>query len=201
MEYTELGIGVYQYDLPETLAKNIVDMCRQSTELPWKKSEVGHGDHPEQEVRTSQGLRFPEVFPFWDDEIRKHTTPAINHYSSKNDTIITQDEGFNMLRYGITQKYDYHVDSNWDIYRTASILVYLNPQEYEGGGTHFRNFDLLVKPEKPAIVVFPANYAYIHSASPVTEGEKYVLVSWMNDLPQGVRPEALHQIAKIMGKI
>jgi hypothetical protein len=199
MEHKQLGVGIYQYDLPETLAKNIVDMCNQSSSIPWKKSDVGHGENPDQQVRTSENIRFPEVFPFWDEELRKYTTPAINHYAKEHEANITQDEGFNLLRYGVTQKYDFHADSNWDVYRTASILVYLNPSEYEGGATHFKYFDVKVKPEKPAIVLFPANYAYLHAAMPVTSGEKYVLVSWMNDLPRGMGPGVLHLITKAVG--
>jgi hypothetical protein len=198
MEHKQLGVGIYQYDLPETLAKNIVAMCSQAT-LPWKKSGVGHDEHPEQEVRTSQVILFPEIFPFWDEEVRKHVTPAVQHYTKDTEANITKDEGFNLLRYGVSQKYDFHSDSNWDTYRTASILVYLNPSEYEGGATHFKNFDLKVKPEKPAIVLFPANYAYLHAAMPVTSGEKYVLVSWFNDLPGAMRPDVLHQINKAVG--
>jgi predicted 2-oxoglutarate/Fe(II)-dependent dioxygenase YbiX len=200
MEYTKLGIGVYQYDLPETLAKNIVEMCRQSANLPWKKSGVGHDDNPDQTIRTSRGLPFGETLPFWDEEVRKYTTPAVNHYSAEYGTSITQDETFNLLNYGITQKYDFHVDTNWDIYRTVSILVYLNPTEYEGGGTHFKHFDLIVKPEKPCIVIFPSNYIYLHAAMPVTEGEKYVLVSWMNDLPRGIHPAILGTIVNAVGR-
>lgn len=199
MEHKKLGVGIYQYDLPEVLAKNIVEMCNQTSSIPWEKSGVGHGEDPHQEIRTSHNIRFPEVFPFWDEEIRKHTTAAINHYAKEHEITINQDEGFNLLRYGVSQKYDFHSDSNWDVYRTASILVYLNPSEYEGGATHFKHFDLKVKPEKPAIVLFPANYAYLHAAMPVTSGEKYVLVSWMNDLPHRMSPAVLHLIGKAMG--
>lgn len=199
MEHKQLGVGIYQYDLSEVLAKNIVEMCNQTSSIVWEKSGVGHNEDPHQEIRTSQNIRFPEVFPFWDEEVRKHTTPAINHYAQEHKIVISQDEGFNLLRYGTTQKYDFHADSNWDIYRTASILVYLNPGEYEGGATHFKYFDLKVKPEKPAIVVFPANYAYLHAAMPVTSGQKYVLVSWMNDMPRGMHPGILHALSKATG--
>ena len=200
MEYKKLGVGIHQYDFPEELAKNIVEMCRQSDNLPWTKSGVGHEGGTEQSIRTSRNIQFNTVFPFWDEEVRKHTMPSIMHYAKEHEISITQDEGFGLLNYGITQKYDFHCDASWDIYRTASILVYLNPTEYEGGGTHFKHFDVIVKPDKPCIVVFPANYAYLHAAMPVTAGEKYVLVSWMNDLPDGMHVDALRQISVIAGR-
>ena len=36
-----------------------------------------------------------------------------------------------------------------------------------------------IKPEKPALVLFPSNYAYTHRAMPVVEGTKYAVVTWL----------------------
>ena len=200
MEHVELGIGVFQYEFPEELAKNLVEVARQLGDEKWFKSGVGVDNDAHQEVRTSRGLSLAETFPFWNDEVRKYTTPALNDYTAKMDVEITQDEGFNMLRYGVSNKYDFHTDANWTNYRTVSALVYLNPSEYEGGETFFKYFDLKVKPEKPSIVVFPSNYAYLHAALPVTEGEKIVLVTWCNDMPAGYPPTVLHNLGRLVGK-
>lgn len=201
MDHVELGVCVYQYDFPEELAKNIVEVARQLPDEKWTKSGVGVENDAHQQIRTSRGLNMGDTFPFWNDELRKHTTEALKDYMVKFDVEISQDEGFNMLRYGISNKYDFHADANWTNYRTVSALVYLNPSEYEGGETYFKFFDLKVKPEKPAIVVFPSNYAYLHAALPVTEGEKIVLVTWCNDMPVGYTPTALWHLGKITGKI
>lgn len=201
MNYTQLAVGVYQYEFPEDLAKNLVEVARQADDKVWQKSAIGTHAEVDQDYRTSRGLNMPEIFPFWDDEVRKHTVPAINHYSSDFETSISQDEGYNMLHYKTSNKYDYHSDSDWCTYRTVSCLVYLNPSEYEGGETHFKKFDIKVKPEKPATVVFPSNYAYIHAALPVTEGEKFILVSWMNDMPIGFAPSIMHTFAGLTGRL
>jgi predicted 2-oxoglutarate/Fe(II)-dependent dioxygenase YbiX len=200
VNYTQLAVGVYQYDFPEDLAKSLVEVASQANNAVWKKSGIGHEGDEQQSYRTSRGLEMATIFPFWDDEVRKHTVPAINHYSSDFEASITQDEGYNMLHYKVTNKYDYHADSDWTNYRTVSCLVYLNPSEYEGGETHFKKFDIKVKPEKPALVVFPANYAYLHASLPVTAGEKYILVSWMNDMPLGFSPAIMRSMAALTGK-
>jgi predicted 2-oxoglutarate/Fe(II)-dependent dioxygenase YbiX len=199
MEHKELAVGIWQYDFPESVAKNIVDMVAQSKSLPWIKSGIGNDDMQDQDVRTSQTISLDESLPFWAQEVRKTLTEAINDYSGYFNAPVNQDEGLNLLRYRESNKYDYHSDGAWSIYRTSSALVYLNPSEYEGGATHFKHFDISVKPEKPAIVLFPSNHTYLHAAMPVTEGEKYVLVTWMNDLPVGWDPGILNHLARATG--
>ena len=201
MEHTVLGPAVYQYEFPEKLAKSILEVASQLSASEWEKSGISHNDDKDQEVRTSQNIAFGNRLPFWDDEVRRITTPAINHYSELHKEAVTQDEGFNLLRYNISNKYDFHADGCWNTYRNVSILVYLNPSEYECGETFFKYFDLKVKPEKPAIVIFPSNYAYLHAAMPVTEGQKFVLVNWMNDLPRGLGAGTFYEICRIMGRL
>ena len=201
MEHTRLAPAINQYPFPKELANSLVEVSKQAPPAVWIKSGIGHNEDLEQQIRTSQNLDMREIFPFWDDEVRKLTTPAINHYSTMYDSPITQDEGFGLLRYGVTNKYDFHADASWSMYRTSSILVYLNPTEYTGGETFFKHFDIKVKPEEPSIVVFPANYAYLHAALPVTEGEKFVLVNWMNDMPRGFNPVIMHDLARMTGRL
>jgi hypothetical protein len=202
MEPTILAPGVYQYDLPEKLAKNIVEMTLQLSNDEWKQSTLSHAEDLVQEIRTSQSLNFGERLPFWNDEVRRHSVPAIIDYAGTHlEPVPHHDEGFTLLRYKESNKYDFHADASWNTYRTISCIIYLNPSEYEGGETYFKHFDIKVKPEKPAIVVFPSNYAYLHAAMPVTSGEKFVLVTWMSDLPPGLNPGSFYDICRVMGKV
>jgi len=200
MEKVNLMVGVNQYPFPEDLANNIIDIIEKTKSVPWEKSGIGDGNETSQEVRTSNGFSFTDFFPFWDAEIKKHFVAAVQDYCQEYDIKVSQDEKLNMLRYENTNKYDYHVDTNWATYRTVSGLIYLNPKDYQGGETHFKYFDVGVKPEKPSIVVFPSNYAYLHAAKPVTEGVKYVLVTWMNDLPEGFHPKIIKVISEFTGR-
>ena len=201
MEHKELGLGIWQYDFPEDMAKSIVDMVEQSDTLFWEKSGIGSGEDKDQNYRTSKGINFNETLPFWAQEVQKFYIEAVNDYRNHFDLLINQDEGFNMLRYEKTNKYDFHVDTSWTNYRVLSGLIYLNPSEYQGGETFFKYFDLKVKPEKPTIVLFPSNYIYLHAAMPVEEGVKYILVTWMNDLPQGMNCKVMDTIARAAGRI
>jgi predicted 2-oxoglutarate/Fe(II)-dependent dioxygenase YbiX len=201
MEHKELGLGIWQYEFPEDMAKSIVDMVEQSDTLFWEKSGIGDNNLQEQNVRTSKAIRFDQVLPFWAEQVKKIYIDAVNDYRQHFNIEINQDEGLNMLRYEQTNKYDFHVDAYWGSYRVLSGLIYLNPDDYQGGETFFKYFDVKVKPEKPSIVLFPSNYVYLHAAMPVEEGVKYILVTWMNDLPVGMQPNVMSTLAKATGRM
>ena len=104
---------------------------------------------------------------------------AVNEYTKKYEFPILFDEGFQLLKYGGGQEYKPHADYAPHIPRYLSALILLNPSEYEGGGTYFIHFDEMIKPDKPALVLFPSNYAYVHQAMPVVQGTKYAIVTWL----------------------
>jgi len=189
----KLAIGINQYEIPEDLADNIIRSCKESTSNIWNKSVLSHQDSG-QDIRTSSDFNLDSVFPELAKTLKHYVDWAVQGYCNEYQISVTQSEGLDLLRYESGQKYDFHYDTDWHYYRTVSILVYLNPAEYSGGETHFKHFDVKVKPEKPSIVVFPSSYAYLHSALPVISGEKFIVVSWMNDLPIGIKPDSFYLI-------
>ena len=50
---------------------------------------------------------------------------------------------------------------------------------YTGGEIVFPRFNLTIKPEADAMIMFPSTYVYNHSVLPVTEGTRYSVVSWL----------------------
>lgn len=193
----ELAPAIEQYEFSEDLAKDIIKLVESDDSIVWDRSLVGHGD--EKDIRTSDQMNFDMQAPFASARVKDYFVKCVNHYMEKHDIFITQDEGLTLLRYSESKKYDFHADGNWSSYRVTSALIYLNPSEYEGGETYFKLFDLKIKPEKPALVLFPSNYAYIHAAMPVTKGTKYIFVSWMNDLPMNFNGKTLYNLAGLVG--
>lgn len=181
--YKELAPGVFEYSFPENLAKECIKYLDKVSENNWQNSLIGNGQR-KLNIRSSEGLNLDENTPILSSKIREHFYENIKHYVKHFETSVVQDEGLQVLKYEDYDKYDYHTDSAWDMYRTISALIYLNPNKYEGGHTHFKYFDLFVKPEKPSVVLFPSNYLYLHAATPVIKGKKYVIVSWLNDKPR-----------------
>jgi predicted 2-oxoglutarate/Fe(II)-dependent dioxygenase YbiX len=191
----ELATGIVQYEFSDIAAKNIVSQA-QSLDI-WNKSYVMNIDG-EQHVRTSYEASLEGNF---DSLLTRFVQDSISiaiHDYSKNyiHCRINQNESVGILKYTPGGWYDTHIDASWQTYRILSMLIYLNPQDYEGGETWFPKFDIKIKPESPAIVLFPSNYVYEHQAMPVTDGEKFVLVSWMSDLPQHFNSQTLNNLQK-----
>lgn len=194
-----LAPAIRQYEFPATLSKDLINLFESGEGINWSRSLVGSGH--ENEIRTSKQFNFEVEMPIAASKVKEIFVNCVNLYIEEFDVKITQDEGLSLLKYESDNKYDYHSDGEWTIYRSTSALIYLNPQDYEGGETHFKWFDLYVKPEEPSIVIFPSNYAYIHAAMPVTSGVKYIFVTWMNDMPHGFSPNILRNIAGSIGAL
>lgn len=95
-------------------------------------------------------------------------------------------EPVQMLYYPLGGKYDIHNDSE-DVIdgkikkvadRDISIICYLN-DDYEGGELEFPFLGLKIKPIRGTIISFPSYYEYPHRVHPVTKGERFSLVTWI----------------------
>jgi predicted 2-oxoglutarate/Fe(II)-dependent dioxygenase YbiX len=91
-------------------------------------------------------------------------------------------EYYNLLKYKSGQEYKTHYDGGTAMGRSISAICYLN-DDYAGGHIEFPNFNIKIKPEKGMLILFPSNYAYRHTAAPVTSGTKYAIVTWIHDRP------------------
>lgn len=89
----------------------------------------------------------------------------------------TWHDQYGILKYGVGQKFINHVDDG--IYhRRISTVYYLN-NNYTGGEINFPRFNINFKPKANQMIIFPSTYVYNHSVSPVIDGERYAVVSWM----------------------
>jgi|TARA_R100001086_G_scaffold249860_1_gene191368 predicted 2-oxoglutarate/Fe(II)-dependent dioxygenase YbiX len=86
-----------------------------------------------------------------------------------------------ILKYTKGGHYKFHVDSATSIPRTISCIFFIN-DDYEGGDLLFRfpNEKQVLKVEKikNRMIIWPSNFLYPHSVSPITKGERYSVVCW-----------------------
>ena len=86
-----------------------------------------------------------------------------------------------ILKYTPGGHYKFHVDSGTHTPRTLSCIFFIN-DDYEGGDLLFRfpnqKETIRVDKIKNRMIVWPSNFLYPHSVSPVTKGERYSVVSW-----------------------
>ena len=77
--------------------------------------------------------------------------------------------------------YGWHQDMGGNMLAFARQLViqfYLNDVE-EGGETGFYHQDVEYKPEKGAILIFPAGFTHYHRGKKPISGEKYIMNMWL----------------------
>lgn len=103
---------------------------------------------------------------------------------------IVKFDGLSMLEYQGSEQahYNIHTDSAYDInesfaLRKLSFIMQLSdPSEYEGGDTILypyadRNRKIIIPKKRGTITVFPSIIA--HEVTPVTEGNRLSLVTWV----------------------
>ena len=110
-------------------------------------------------------------------------TALINKEYQKNvcDFYTSKESVFQFLYYDSKMKghYDYHTDYMKEHPRVLTILVGLNSvNDYDGGELFVQNNEKGVKLDKGDVVAFPSNFMYPHKVSPITRGERRVLIIW-----------------------
>lgn len=108
----------------------------------------------------------------------EHYHPIERHYQASYGVGYGWHEEYSILKYGKGQHFTNHIDDHPHYPRRISTVHYLN-DNYEGGEIVFPRFDIRLKPKANQMILFPSTYVYNHSVSPVTEGTRYSIVSWL----------------------
>lgn len=85
-------------------------------------------------------------------------------------------EEFRLKRYEPGQQFRLHTDEAAN--RVVACLYYLN-DDFTGGYTSFPQQQIIVKPLKGMLVMFPSTWTYVHAGEPVLSGKKYILTSYL----------------------
>jgi predicted 2-oxoglutarate/Fe(II)-dependent dioxygenase YbiX len=104
--------------------------------------------------------------------------PIEKDYMSSYGIFSEWHDSYGILKYGKGQQFTNHIDDHPSYHRRVSTVYYLN-ENYTGGEINFPRFNITFKPKANQMIVFPSTYVYNHSVSPVTEGERYAVVSWL----------------------
>jgi hypothetical protein len=107
-----------------------------------------------------------------------HFDPIEKDYKGEFATDTDWHDTFGILKYGQGQKFTNHIDDCTEFHRRISTVYYLN-DNYTGGEINFPRFGITFKPKANQMIIFPSTFVYNHSVSPVIEGERYAVVSWL----------------------
>lgn len=139
-------------------------------------------------VRDTQHVSLDPVMPQVAALLKRIVTDIINPYYGFE---IKDAELPQLLCYGVGGHYHPHVDAEgiwvnpdgtkeWrkNIDRDLSVLLYLN-DDYEGGELVFPELHIRIRPKKGMLIAFPSTHHYLHGVEPVTNGERFAIVTWM----------------------
>lgn len=200
---TEIAPGIMSYDgvIPKEIFDTlVVDLEEgiESAKIDWEKAQVksGVGEKIEttvdKESRDTQTIVVPYSETIRDDYSNLNSSfytslsnlflenlvPLEANYQNNYSVNCLWHDSYSVLKYGVGQKFINHIDDHPDFHRRVSTLYYIN-DDYSGGELNFPRFNLSFKPKANQMIVFPSTYVYNHSVSPVTEGTRYAVVSWL----------------------
>jgi predicted 2-oxoglutarate/Fe(II)-dependent dioxygenase YbiX len=184
-------INVYEgvWPSPQQTILNLEKECANpDSGAYWQRAET-IGDGAFQHARTNRLLSITQAAKLNDNPVLQNVHNQFNMLLLASTIPYTKrygineglwHEGYSLLKYNEGEQYKSHYDGGTDIGRSISALVYLN-DDFEGGEIEFVHFDIKLKPKAGTLILFPSNFAYMHTAHPVIKGTKYALVTWIKD--------------------
>ena len=149
-----------------------------------KKLTIGSG--LDTNIRNVKGYSLTFNTPtdiFYWNYIKNEIEKIFFHYKIKfpqmNSSKINQ---IDLLKYSPGGKYEIHTDHYTTTNRALSVIINLN-DEYEGGDLIFtdqkeKEIKRMVL-KKGSIVFFPSTFLYPHGIQPITKGNRYSIVAWL----------------------
>ena len=157
----------------DIFCKELIQVCEEYGKWSGavnEDSRIGYENVP------SNDIHFTEIKmnKLWEDIIIKYIAPIVSYHWGSFKT--------NDLNIGFVVKYQHnqfyklgpHHDSS-----AYTINISLN-NEYEGGEVRFIKKDQKIKNKKGYALIHPGRITHYHEGLPVTKGDKYVCVSFVN---------------------
>lgn len=193
MDFEKLGLGVRKYSKPQqtdAIVHAIEEMLLNSSEISWQPSKI----KTDTEYVVDTTFRY-NVY-FWlnkdldysietkqkiasvEQMINNQVQECLQQYQSEVGVSISKQEPYELLKYTENNFLEWHSDDGSADRSRVSMLYYLN-DGYDGGELEFANFDLLFKPKKGDIIIFPSSFIFKHRVRKVTNGVRYVIADFM----------------------
>lgn len=194
MEKTILAPGIILYRTGKTHADFLLEQTKTSIGDMWKTASGVNTETLKEEFVESRkcydfplfyydqmGVELKSLYFGIDSWINEKVNDFVSTYSIEK----VEKGPYIFLKYGETDKFDWHIDDGNKFPRTVSVSAYLN-DDYEGGEIEFKHFGISHKPKAGDIIVFGASFSYLHRVKPVKSGTRYAVVNWYryNGYPQ-----------------
>jgi hypothetical protein len=193
------GLNVYKNvfaDISDELIEKLESSLSSSGPYRWQEAMVTNSDQPIKKARDCVDFKMNtkalgpvndlnKDLHFVYNAVFSRLKMCVDDYARYWGINVNFYEIFNFVKYeGEGKHFRIHADDGPAYKCAVSGVVYLN-DDYEGGEIYFPRLDnVIVKPGKGDIAIFPSNYAYEHASLPIKSGTKYCVVIMMdiNDL-------------------
>lgn len=178
----ELVIIKYKF-VPDHIINTVLQFT-QIAAIPAPILSNDGSQKPNQSYRDTNSHKIPEDIS--QNIIQTSKQIHDNYFKSIYNSTLKNIEPPQLLSYGVGGKYDEHNDcEDWVngklqqiVSRDITMIWYLN-DDYVGGELEFTKLQLIFKPKKGDMIVFPSYYEFSHRVYPVTSGKRCALVTWL----------------------
>lgn len=163
--------------LPHSLCDRIVEYTDIVSDR-WVEAKTIYGDN---DRRRSLKLILNSSDPV-DGEVFPYVAEAMELYHNMFPHMAagyTRDSGYEVLKYKVGDRHGIHTDAHSDLNRELTIILNLS-DGYSGGELvfHLGSEKYPYSLGKGDVIVFPGNFMFPHSISPITEGVRHSIVTW-----------------------
>ena len=170
-------IHCYENIIDLQVCEKIID---QSQNLDFTKGTTTDG-----ELSDLRKCYMRDVEKEFEDYIFKGVGKVLEKYSEQHKNFYTgltmEDTGYTHLIYLGSEKGEYkeHVDQ-YDLHPRVLSCSFILNENYQGGDFSFFNGAYVVPKKVGSAVVFPSNFCFPHAVTPVSNGNRHSIITWMH---------------------
>jgi hypothetical protein len=186
---TELHPDSFIYELPVALTPADCDDIIERFEACPEHQYMGRigqsgSEHPD--IKRSTDLRVSGRPEWRDVDAKLHLSlgAALNSISAIHPFFASnsfKDIGYNLQRTLPGEFYQWHVDGGPGEFSQRQLVAiwYLNDVDGPGGQTEFHFQNILVKPQRGKLILFPPFWTHVHRGVALEKGRKYIATTWV----------------------
>jgi len=156
------------------------------------KKIVEEDSHNFEDALTHDGIKNPhrrcyrkvvdkKFEPLVFESVGKILQLYLKEFKNLSFGLSCEDTGYQHLLYKGKEKGEYkeHID-HFDLHpRVLSCSIILN-DDYDGGDFSFFNGEYIIPKKIGSANIFPSNFCFPHSITPVTNGDRHAIVTWFH---------------------
>lgn len=173
-------ISCYENILDKDFCKDLIE---SSTKQNFHRADTFNNSNAVDKFRNcySRKIENPEIDKVFFDAVGNVLKKYVEQNKHFNTGLTTEDTGYTHLLYVGSQKGEYkeHTDSADIVPRVLTISFILN-EDYDGGDFVFFGGQYVVKKKTASAVVFPSNFCFPHAVTPVTNGNRHAVITWIH---------------------